>query len=65
MMAGQKFFQDLTIFFGDLLNLFHRQTVYNATVGLWRNIRRDNYRQFPLLLALTLHLGVLLLAEPQ
>ncbi|MEN8135520.1 MAG: cell envelope integrity protein TolA [Thermodesulfobacteriota bacterium] len=58
----QQFFQDLTIFFGDLLNLFNRQTVHDAFVGNWRNIRRDNYRQLPLLLAMALHLGVLLFA---
>ncbi len=56
----QKFCHDLTIFFGDLLSLCNRQVVHDTFVGHWRNIRRDNYRQVPLLLAMALHLGVLL-----
>jgi colicin import membrane protein len=66
MIAVQKFFQDLTIFFGDLLSLCNRQAVHDTFVGQWRNIRQDNYRQIPLLLAIAIHLGVLLfsLAAP-
>ena len=56
----QQFFHDLAIFFGDLLSLCNRQVVHDSFVGYWRNIRRDNYRQVPLLLAMALHLGVLL-----
>ncbi len=62
----QQLFHDLTIFFGDLLSLCNGQVVHDSFVGYWRNIRRDNYRQVPLLLAIALHLGVLLfsLAAP-
>ena len=56
----QDFFNDMAIFFADLISLCNRQVVHNTLVGHLRNIRRNNYCKIPLLLTVAVHLGVLL-----
>lgn len=60
MTAWQKFSHDLTIFFADLTSLCDWQVLHDSLVGHWHDLRQDNSRQTPLLLAVGIHLGVLI-----
>lgn len=57
-----ELFKDLKVFFHDLSPFYSRQTRQDVLADKWRILAQDKYRQIALILAVTFHLVVLLLA---